>query len=185
MNKKTTNETAKTKPTIAEIVKQGSHLQKMAKQCDEVIKSSILPQQKQYATILDLSRKKSQAEWIYERLAKQINEFEEKLDKDQEIGARSVSSPIGVFHIIDMRYWGPDLLIFYGEDENKKPIQLIQHYTQVNICLSSIAKLQKEPRRIGFDLMQRLDNETKSSKATDRKDEVLDTMKGCDIRPEG
>jgi hypothetical protein len=173
MNKKTTNETAKTESKSAEIAKQASQLanatqtikkqasqlQKMQKQSHEVIKADILAQQKQYATISYLSRDKSkaEAEWVYERLAKQINEFEEKLDKDQEIGARLVSSPIGVFHIIDMQYRGSDLLIFYGEDENKKPIQLIQHYTQVNICLSSIAKLQKEPRRIGFDLIQRLD----------------------------
>ncbi len=103
---------------------------------------------------------KNDAERTYEKLRKQIADFEEELELDQEIGARSVSSPLGVFHITDIGYWGPDLLIFYGEDENKKPIELIQHYTQVNICLSSVAKSQKKPRRIGFDLMQKLEDKS-------------------------
>lgn len=63
------------------------------------------------------------AKWMYERVARQIIEFEKKLSADQEIGGRFVSAPReGVFHIEDISYWGPDMLIFYGTDADGRPI---------------------------------------------------------------
>jgi hypothetical protein len=57
------------------------------------------------------------AKLMYERVAHQIIDFEKELSPDQEIGGRFVSAPReGVFHIEDLGYWGPDMLIFYGKD---------------------------------------------------------------------
>ncbi|STQ91757.1 DUF6173 family protein [Iodobacter fluviatilis] len=58
------------------------------------------------------------AKWMYERLAKYIKDFEEKLDQDHEIGARLVSFGTTVtFHIEDMGYYGPDIICFHGKNE--------------------------------------------------------------------
>ena len=44
----------------------------------------------------------------------------------------------GVIHIEDMGYWGPDLLIFYGSDQSGRPVELLQHYTQISVLLCAV-----------------------------------------------
>lgn len=98
------------------------------------------------------------AKWMYERVARQIIDFEKELDSDEEIGGRLVSAPgEGVFHIEDLGYWGPDMLIFYGKNQHGRPVELLQHYSQLNVLLTAIPKEKDEPRRIGFILEARLD----------------------------
>ncbi len=99
------------------------------------------------------------AKWMYERVAKQIIEFEKDLSPEEEIGGRFVSAPReGHFHIEDIGYWGPDMLIFHGTDMNGRPIQLMQHYSQLSVLLCVVPKEKGEARRIGFILEQRLDS---------------------------
>ena len=94
------------------------------------------------------------AEWAFVRLSKLIEEFEAKLDKDEEIGARVVGLPgDGTMQIVDVGFWGPDLIIFFGRNADGKPVRLIQHYTQLNVVLAAIKKPEeREARRIGFQL---------------------------------
>lgn len=99
------------------------------------------------------------ASWAYERLAKQIIEFEKDLNDEEEIGARIVFRPEGTFHINDLGYWGPDFIIFYGENEHKKPIQLVQHYTQLNVLLTALPKLRASAKRVRFVLEEKLAKE--------------------------
>jgi hypothetical protein len=97
------------------------------------------------------------AEWMYERLVKQIVEFECKLSPDEEIGGRFVTAPRdGAIHIEDIGFWGPDLLIFHGTDFEGRKMQLLQHYSQLSILLCAVPKEQEKARRIGFILEQRL-----------------------------
>jgi hypothetical protein len=106
---------------------------------------------------LNLPKIDPPAQWMYERLVRKIVEFEEALTPEEEIGARLVSAPgEGVFHIEDVSYWGPDMLIFHGSNTDGRPIQLLQHYTQLSVLLCVLPKAQEEPRRIGFILAQRL-----------------------------
>ena len=96
------------------------------------------------------------AKWMYERVAKQIIEFEKDLSLEEEIGGRFISAPKeGYFHIEDIGYWGPDMLIFHGTDANGRPIQLMQHYSQLSVLLCVVPKEKAEARRIGFILEQR------------------------------
>lgn len=98
----------------------------------------------------------SAAEWMYERLCKQITKFESKLSENEEIGGRIVAAPGGdTFHIEDIGYWGPDLVIFYGNSRDGRPLELLQHVTQISVLLTALPKEQEAPRRIGFMLMQR------------------------------
>ena len=94
------------------------------------------------------------AEWAFVRLSKLIEEFEAKLDRDEEIGARVVGLPgEGTMQIVDVGFWGPDLIIFFGRNADGKPVRLIQHYSQINVVLSAMKKPEeREARRIGFQL---------------------------------
>ncbi len=114
-----------------------------------------------------LSLPKSQlnpAEWMYERLVKRIVAFEAELSQDEEIGARLVATPgpDGILHVEDVSYWGPDMIMFVGQNQHGRPVELIQHYSQLNLLLTALPKQTEEPRRIGFMLEQHLSaNEAK------------------------
>lgn len=98
------------------------------------------------------------AEWMYERLVRSINDFEQELDQDHEVGARLVSFGAELtFHIDDVGYWGPDIIIFHGTDTNGKKVKLLQHISQLSVLLVATDKVRSEPRRIGFRLMEKLD----------------------------
>ena len=97
------------------------------------------------------------AKWMYERLVRSIAEFEKKLDDTEEIGARLVTFGTDVFHIQDIGYWGPDIIKFYGVNVGGKPIELIQHYSQLSVLLVAVPKVSDKPRRIGFELIRQLE----------------------------
>ncbi len=103
----------------------------------------------------------SPAEWTYERLVRQIETFEGKLSDKEEIGGRLTAGPgDATFRIEDLGWWGPDIIIFYGRNEHGRPVQLIQHYTQLNVLLTATPKATPEPpRRIGFHLRRALEEE--------------------------
>jgi hypothetical protein len=93
------------------------------------------------------------ARWMYERLATYIKQFEARLDEQHEIGARLVSFGTQLtFHIEDMGYYGPDMIVFYGKNDAGEPVQLIQHTSQLSVLLVAVRKNGERPRRIGFIL---------------------------------
>jgi len=98
-----------------------------------------------------LARKENPASWMYERLMKYITTFEKGLDNDHEIGGRLVSfGNVLTFHIIEVGYYGPDIITFDGINDNNEPVKLIQHYSQLNVLLVAVKKFEENPRRIGF-----------------------------------
>ena len=104
-----------------------------------------LPQPPEHST--------NQAKWMFERLATYIKQFESTLDDEHEIGARLVSFGHNLtFHIEDMGYFGPDMIVFYGKNEKGEPVQLVQHTSQLNVLLVAVRKQAARPRRIGFIL---------------------------------
>jgi hypothetical protein len=93
------------------------------------------------------------AKWMFERLAAYIKQFEARLDDQHEIGARLVSFGANLtFHIEDMGYFAPDMIVFYGRNEKGEPVQLIQHTSQLSVLLVAVRKQEEHPRRIGFIL---------------------------------
>src|SRR5262249_37307458 len=101
----------------------------------------------------DISRslRSNPAREAYTRLGQYVKDFESRLDQEHEIGARLVAFGQAVtFHIQSMGYWGPDIITFYGVNDNKEPVQLIQHVSQLNVLLVAMKKLDKTPRRIGY-----------------------------------
>lgn len=97
----------------------------------------------------------SPAESVFRRLVLYIREFEAQLDRDKEIGGRMVSfGSVVQFHIVDMGYWGPDIITFDGVDDHGNRMKLIQNISQLNVLLVEMPKREPEaePRRIGFEL---------------------------------
>ena len=100
------------------------------------------------------------AAWMHERLVRQIVEFEKALDPEHEVGCRFVEGPNNeALHIENVASWGPDMVIFFGQYSDGRKFELMQHYSQVSMLLTSVRKLTEEPRRIGFELLRTLNDQ--------------------------
>jgi hypothetical protein len=97
---------------------------------------------------------KSPAQWAYERLILYIRNFEEQLDDRHEVAMGFAGSDTGVLQIEGVGYFAPDIVTFYGRDDEGARTQLVQHVSQLNVMLRALPKAEKsdEPRRIGFRL---------------------------------
>jgi hypothetical protein len=105
---------------------------------------------------------KSAAEWAYERLTIYIQEFEAQLDNQHEVAMGFAGSEAGVLQIEGMGFFDPDILTFFGTDEDGVPTQLIQHVSQLSVILRAMPKAapaEDAPKRIGFRLAQRLERD--------------------------
>ncbi|OSQ51040.1 DUF6173 family protein [Marivita geojedonensis] len=107
-------------------------------------------------------KQKSAAEWAYERLILYIQNFEEQLDNEHEVAMGFAGNETGVLRIEGLCYFDPDILTFYGSDEEGGRMQLIQHVSQLNVALRALPILREdtEPRRIGFQLAAELEQAT-------------------------
>ena len=97
---------------------------------------------------------KTPAEWAYDRLVRYIRNFESQLNPDQEVAMGFAGSDAGVLTIEGVGYFAPDILTFFGRDEDGMKTQLIQHVSQLSVTLRAVPKESAEdpPRRIGFQL---------------------------------
>lgn len=97
---------------------------------------------------------KSPAKWAYERLIQYIRNFETQLDANHEVAMGFAGSDAGVLKIEGLGYYDPDLLTFYGRDDDGAKTQLVQHVSQLSVMLRAIPKAEPQTpaRRIGFHL---------------------------------
>lgn len=97
---------------------------------------------------------KSAAQWAYERLILYIKNFEDQLDNEHEVAMGFTGGDAGVLRIEGMGYFDPDIVTFYGSDENGLKTQMIQHVSQLNVLLRALPKqvADSAPKRIGFRL---------------------------------
>ena len=73
------------------------------------------------------------------------------MNGDHEIGARLMSfGSVVTFHTDDVGYFSPDIISFYGKDDNGQAVQLVQNISQLSVLLAAIRKLKEKPSRIGF-----------------------------------
>lgn len=90
---------------------------------------------------------------FHKRLVDYINEFDEQLDQEHEVGMRLVSFGQSIqFAVRDIGYYNPKLICFYGELDNGSKVQLIQHVNQISFLLLALPRANpsspKQP--IGF-----------------------------------
>ena len=87
----------------------------------------------------------------YKALVTYINDFQDDLDDEHEVGARLVSFGNEVrFHIQEVGYTAPTLITFTGVMDNGDRVQLVQHVSQLSVLLVAVAKREDKPYRIGF-----------------------------------
>ena len=112
------------------------------------------PVAKKVAAKPPADRPKSPAEWAHDRLVMYIRNFESQLDGQQEIAMGFASDESGVLRIEGLGYFEPDIITFYGRDDDGAKTQLIQHVTQLSVTLRAVPKEARAeaPRRIGFQL---------------------------------
>ena len=101
-----------------------------------------------------VDRAKSPAEWAHDRLIMYIRNFESELDAEQEIAMGFASDETGVLRIEGLGFFEPDIITFYGRDDDGSKTQLIQHVSQLSVTLRAVRKEAETepPRRIGFHL---------------------------------
>lgn len=102
--------------------------------------------------------KKTPAQWAYERLILYVQKFEEGLDAEHEVGMGFAGSDLGTLHIKGLGYFAPDIITFYGVDQNGTKAQLVQHVSQLNVMLKAAPRLDATAERIGFQLRSRLED---------------------------
>lgn len=107
---------------------------------------------------------KSAAQWAYERVVLYLKKFEETLDENQEVAMGFTGASAGVLRIEGMGYFDPDIVTFYGTDPAGGKMQLVQHVSQLNVVLRALPKQvqTKEPNRIGFRLVEDLENDAEA-----------------------
>ena len=96
----------------------------------------------------------SPARRAHDMLIAYIRDFESQLDSAQEIAMGFAGNEAGVLRIEGIGYYDPDIVTFYGTDENGAKTQLIQNVSQLSVTLRAVSKEGEEepPRRIGFQL---------------------------------
>ena len=97
-------------------------------------------------------RNYSMADWKYEKIKEQIEEFQTGLADDIDVCVALASFGTNmIMQVTDIGYQNPDMLYFYGYI-NGNETQLIQHVSQLNFILMAVKKDEPErpPRRIGF-----------------------------------
>jgi hypothetical protein len=102
---------------------------------------------------------KSAARWAYERLILYIKNFEDQLDDTHEIAMVFTGDVAGILRIEGIGYFDPDLVTFFGTDDEGARTQLIQHVARHSVMLRALPKApaEPEPRRIGFQLVRGLE----------------------------
>lgn len=91
---------------------------------------------------------------FHKRLINMINDFDRELDEEHEVGMRLVSFGQSVtFHVTDLGYWNPSLIVFHGVKEDGSPVELIQHVSQISFLLTKVPRLdpEKPKKPIGFN----------------------------------
>jgi hypothetical protein len=95
---------------------------------------------------------KSEAELAYEHIKQYIAEFQSEIDENHEISI-SIFTPTQEFNInvANVGFYGPNIISFYGDDNDGNKMQVIQHVNQVNIQLRCVPISENQPKKsIGF-----------------------------------
>ena len=92
----------------------------------------------------------------YKKLVGYIRHFEAELDPAHEVAMGFAGGEAGTLRIEGIGYSAPDILTFYGRDDNDARTQLVQHVSQLAVILRAVPVRVPDapPRRIGFRLQE-------------------------------
>ncbi len=105
-------------------------------------------------TVAKTTASLSPAASAYARVVNYIRNFEAQLNHAEEVAVGFAGGEAGILRIEGLGYFDPDILTFYGRDEDGARTQLVQHVTQLSVILRAVPKRSPEEpaRRIGFRL---------------------------------
>ena len=89
----------------------------------------------------------------YEGLLERIRNLPAKLDNDHEVGIWFTSAELNVvIHIEAISYTSPSLISFHGRtnDKEMREIELVRHFSQLDVALMAVPKQQPKANRMGF-----------------------------------
>ena len=96
----------------------------------------------------------ARADLVRQRIVDIITFFEGTLPKDQQAALQvNIGGKTELLNIKQIGYIIPDLLLFHGDTPAGNSCLLVQHTTQVNLLLVSVARkndLNSPRRKIGF-----------------------------------
>ncbi|HWU80366.1 MAG TPA: hypothetical protein VN158_09920 [Caulobacter sp.] len=87
-------------------------------------------------------------EYAFDALVAEMKKFQARLSDDFELGIVANGAGL-IIHVESLRFSG-QMFVFDGVNANGETSRLIQHFTQANIQMIAVPKLQDKPRRIGF-----------------------------------
>lgn len=95
----------------------------------------------------------STAEQVAMHLYNEVQRYQASLPDDQDVAMMLTQFNESVQVLVKgIGYSGYNLVCFHGEDNNGKPLELIQHVQQLNFLLTVVSKPEPETpkRQIGF-----------------------------------
>lgn len=94
------------------------------------------------------------ASGTYERIIELIQDFEENIKEDEQASMIVPAFPNNPILVNDLRYYNPYIIIFEGTFSDGSYVEVLQHQSQLNLCLIASKRLNpKIPRRkIWFSL---------------------------------
>ena len=90
---------------------------------------------------------------VAELLHRRIVEYQKKLSDTEDVAlAVTAFNESSLLVVESVGYIGSTLVVFHGTDTQGKPLELIQHISQINVFLTAAAKPTPETpkRKIGF-----------------------------------
>lgn len=87
-------------------------------------------------------------EVAFEQLLKAMEDFQSNLSAEMEVGIVANGAGL-ILHVETVGRKG-HMVAFNGTDSEGRVSALIQHYTQVNVQMVAVPKLDASARRIGF-----------------------------------
>lgn len=107
------------------------------------------------ASMVDIAelQKNSVAEVVAANLYKMVIDYQSKLSETEDVAMSVVSFNSTTTLIVEsIGYIGYNLIRFVGKDNSGKPLELVQHVSQLNFLLTVVPKPEPEvpKRKIGF-----------------------------------
>ena len=112
-----------------------------------------IPRSEQTTEVLRNLQSEQSAQKLVKQILERIEAFDASLDNSEEVGIRLVSfGQTLTFHVSELGFIQPSLVIFRGFTEGEEPVELIQHISQISFLLMALKRLEvkEEKRKIGF-----------------------------------
>ena len=92
------------------------------------------------------------AEYISKVIGQKINDFQSALSDNEDVALQIIQFNNSIIlYVTEVSHLGTGLILFRGFDVEKRPCEIVQHISQINLLLMIVPKAPEVPhRKIGF-----------------------------------